>query len=236
MSRRLAKLALIPVALLVCAPVAAQAQPARPDTPSAARVDLAKPLLQADRDYYLNNVAPRVESPSSPDRQLDSKGQVKAGKTNERSIFTRGGTTGFPPAAKQLARREALVTAKGISPRKTARESGQQSVQVGKLLTLLVEFNPNANDDFSGWERPNTDPNVPGECVTEPPGTLLNGPLHNELPDPATLGRGTDDNTVWIPDFTPRYYKKLIYPKEGVTQNTKVRVAVRPGRKGGRRR
>jgi immune inhibitor A len=67
------------------------------------------------------------------------------------------------------------------------------STQTAKLLTVLVEFNPNANDDFSGFERPAF---VGAEdCVTEPPGTLLNGPLHNNLPDPATFGRGTDNNT-----------------------------------------
>ena len=54
------------------------------------------------------------------------------------------------------------------------------STQTAKLLTVLVEFNPNANDDFSGFERPAF---VGAEdCVTEPPGTLLNGPLHNNLP------------------------------------------------------
>jgi immune inhibitor A len=87
------------------------------------------------------------------------------------------------------------------------------STQTARLLTVLVEFNPNANDDFSGFERPAF---VGAEdCVTEPPGTLLNGPLHNNLPDPATFGRGTDNNTFWVPDFSPSHYNKLIYTKTG---------------------
>ena len=52
--------------------------------------------------------------------------------------------------------------------------------------------------------------------MTEPDGTLLNGPLHNELPNPATLGRGTDNNTFWVPDFTPSFYQKMIYSTRGV--------------------
>ena len=38
-------------------------------------------------------------------------------------------------------------------------------MQGARLLAVLVEFNPNANDNFSGWERP--DPET-SECVTEP--------------------------------------------------------------------
>ena len=89
-------------------------------------------------------------------------------------------------------------------------------MQRAKLLTLLVEFNPNANDDFSGWSRP--DPDNPAECVTEPANTLLNGPLHNQIPDPATIGRGTDNNTFWVPNFNRSFYQKLIYSSNGVQQ------------------
>jgi hypothetical protein len=54
------------------------------------------------------------------------------------------------------------------------------STQTARLLTVLVEFNPNANDDFSGFERPTF---VGAEdCVTEPPGTLLNGPCTTTCP------------------------------------------------------
>jgi immune inhibitor A len=55
---------------------------------------------------------------------------------------------------------------------------------------VLVEFDPNANDDFSSFER--LAAVGAEECVTEPPGTPLSGPVHNQLPNPATVGRGTD--------------------------------------------
>ena len=220
MSRRLSKLALIPVALLVCAPVAAQAQPSKPDTPTAARAEVSKPLLQQDRDYYFNNIAATDGDPAAEDQRVagQAKGKAKAQPTQPAAQAKQDRSTGFPPAAKQLARREALATTKGVSPRKTARAAGEAAVQRAKLLTLLVEFNPNANDDFSGFERPD-DPLAPsGECVTEPAGTLLNGPLHNQLPNPATLGKGTDNNTFWVPNFSPKFYDKMIYSRTGVKQ------------------
>jgi hypothetical protein len=97
--------------------------------------------------------------------------------------FDRKHAEGFPPAAKQLGMLEAKAAKTGKSPQAFKKAP---ATQTARLLTVLVEFDPNANDDFSGFERP---PAVGAEeCVTEPPGTLLNGPVHNQLPDPATGG------------------------------------------------
>jgi hypothetical protein len=43
------------------------------------------------------------------------------------------------------------------------------STQTARLLTVLVEFNPNANDDVSGFERAAAIGSA--ECVTERPGS-----------------------------------------------------------------
>ena len=59
------------------------------------------------------------------------------------------------PGRKAAGKREALATTKNISPRKSAKAAGEPAVTNAKLLTILVEFNPTANDDFSGFERPN---------------------------------------------------------------------------------
>ena len=224
MARATKTLALIPVALLLCAPVGAQVEPVGQDAPVVLS-DVAKPLLQADRDYYFTNVAPAVDEAAADQKAGASSTKVQARQAQADHAEAKH-ATGFPPAAKQLARREALATTRGISPRDTARKSGEANVQRAKLLTLLVEFNPNANDDFSGFERPNDSLNPTG-CVTEPDGTLLNGPLHNELPNPANVGRGTDNNTFWVPDFSPSLYQKMIYSTRGVTQR------IRPDLNGG---
>jgi len=95
---------------------------------------------------------------------------------------------------------------------------------------VLVEFNPNANDDFSGFERPAAIGSE--ECVTEPPGTLLNGPVHNQMPNPATAGRGTDNESFWVPDFSPSHYRKMIYTKTGLTQRVRPDLTGPDGRPG----
>ena len=226
MTRAVKALALVPVALLLCAPVGAQAKPSGPDEP-VVRPGVAKPLLQADRDYYFTNVADATEETAAADQKVGTAGARVQAKKSTLDRLEAKRSTGFPPAAKQLARREALATTKDVSPRETARQSGQDNVQRARLLTLLVEFNPEANDDFSGWERPNDDPTNPAVCITEPAGTLLNGPLHNQIPDPATIGRGTDNNTFWVPDFNRSFYQKLIYSTEGVQRR------IRPELNGG---
>ncbi len=80
-------------------------------------------------------------------------------------------------------------------------------MQRAKLLTLLVEFNPNANDDFSGWERPydpadrrSASPSRPAPCST--------APCTTRSPTRRTVGRGTDNNTFWVPDFSPGFYQQ----------------------------
>ena len=217
MAHAMKTLALIPVVLLLCAPVGAQAEPVGPEAP-VVLPDVAKPLLQADRDYYSTNVAPAVDRAAEDQKAGAAKAKGQAEQAQAEHAEAKH-ATGFPPAAKQLARREALATTKNISPRDTARKSGQANVQQAKLLTLLVEFNANANDDFSGWQRPN--PDDPATCITEPANTLINGPLHNQIPNPATIGRGTDNETFWIRDFSRSFYQKLIYSTKGVTQKVR---------------
>ncbi|GAA0433078.1 hypothetical protein Acor_07060 [Acrocarpospora corrugata] len=96
-----------------------------------------------------------------------------------------------------------------------------------------MEFNENANDDFSGFSRQSStaDPNT---CVVEPPGTKINGPLHNKIPNPATLpGPGRDNQTLWVPDFSAAHFNKMLYTDAGIT--TRVRPDLtdpRDGKKG----
>jgi immune inhibitor A len=178
----------------------------------------SKPLWQASQDYYVNRVAP-ADSPATPD--------LKASDLKEyarKNAEAQKGHLGYPPAARTLARREALANKTGESPRTIARtKQGMPSVQHARMLVLPVEFNPNANDDFSGFER--YDATDPSGCVTEPAGTVFNGPVHNQLPNPALTKR--DNNTLWVPDFSPDYYSKLIFSTQGITKK------VRPDLNGG---
>ena len=156
---------------------------------AVASADVNKPLWQASQNGYLNRVAP-ADSPATPD--------LKASQLKEyarKNAEAAKAHLGYPPAARALARREALANKTGESPRTIARtKQGMPSVQHARLLVLPVEFNPHANDDFSGFAR--YDANDPSGCVTEPAGTVFNGPLHNQIPNPANAAAQGQQHAV----------------------------------------
>ena len=98
---------------------------------------------------YVNRVAP-ADSPVTPDL-FGSRAGAFGRDTDDGAAKAE---LGYPPAARALARREALANKTGKSPRTIARtQQGMPNVQHARLLVIPVEFNPNANDDFSGYER-----------------------------------------------------------------------------------
>jgi immune inhibitor A len=121
---------------------------------------------------YYNPVAPSVELLGNQREQLGQLAGTRARSTltpsakvmAEANAFDRKQAAGFPPAARQLGRLEAMAARTGRSPRAFKHAP---STQTARLLTVLVEFNPNANDDFSGFQRPAAIGSK--ECVTEPP-------------------------------------------------------------------
>ena len=100
-------------------------------------------------------------------------------------------------------------------------------MQEARLLTILVEFNDNANDDFTGSMVPET-VFESRECV---PGTVQNGPLHNNLPDPSTFSH-EDNNSFWVPDFSPEHFDKMLYTKEGITDRVRLDLTGPDGQPG----
>jgi immune inhibitor A len=193
-----------------------------------ARVDDA--IQMSARDYYFNLAAPLFPSDISPERSVSMEpgnGQVSAtayGPLDDLQAWWAQQVTkhsgGFPRAAKQLGILEQQAIATGKNPRQIKQAKGTQTA---KLLTMLVEFNPEANDDFSGWETIIDINSTAGEdCVTEPAGTLMSGPLHNELEDPASVGNGTDNNTFWVEDFDTEHYRDILYSSEGITDRVRT--------------
>ena len=234
-SPRRAAPALLALALAAALVAAARPPAAGTAAPSPGALELRGPWSVPGGDGYYNPVAPRlgfegvaVEKAAT----LGGKGarvtRKPAASVAERSAaFDRKFSGGFPRAARQLGAVEALAARTGRNPSwfKRAPET-----QVARLLTVLVEFNPNAGDDFSGFRRPA----FVGaeECVTEPEGTRISGPVHNNLPNPAAVGRGTDNNTFWVPDFSPAHYEKLIYSTTGLTQRVRKDLTGPDGKPG----
>ena len=224
------------VALLVFALLVAMAAAVGQPAPASAGDPASGPVrVGPSTGSYYNPVAPRLERTGDEREQLGRLDRA-AGKASlapsakviaQANAFDRKHSAGNPPAAEVLGALEARSAKTGKSPRFYKQAP---STQTARLLTVLVEFDPNAGDDFSGYERPA----FVGaeECVTEPAGTLLGGPLHNDLPDPATAGRGTDNNSFWVPDFSPSHYNKLIYTTRGLTQRVRPDLTGPDGRPG----
>ncbi|MFI1583259.1 immune inhibitor A domain-containing protein [Embleya sp. NPDC020630] len=164
-------------------------------------------------DTYLNTVEAEFPQGTGVDGEVTAADKARKAKEG-RGAKDREGN---PRAAGQLRLLEAEAQRTGKSPEQLKAEKsglapGKQ--QNAKLLTILVEFNENANDDFSGFNRRASvlDPS----CVVEPPGTIKNGPLHNTIPDPALAGN--DNNTPWVKDFSPEHFNKMLYTKQGITE------------------
>ncbi|MEO3869335.1 immune inhibitor A domain-containing protein [Nonomuraea sp. B12E4] len=175
-------------------------------------------------DYYINYAPPQVgRDPKEP--ALDARNQRKLTPAQK---FDRKFTSGNPAAGRILAAREQQAIKTGRNPAEWIFKNSKQTRQA-KLLTVLVEFNEQANDDFSGFNRLRTVNSAPDDCVVEPPGTLLNGPLHNNIPDPATLPH-KDNNSFWVKDFSTEHFNKMLYSDKGITE--RVRTDLRDPRDG----
>lgn len=210
-------LATVPALALVAAALPASSS----GTSTAASTDIVATI--SPDEYYINYAEPAVQ-PDSAGKEIKGKGGVYESPIDRAKVFDRKHAHGNPLTARQLARLEAQSIKTGKSPRRIKQA---KSTQVARLLTILVEFNERADDDF-------TDTMVPATvfddrtCV---PGTIQNGPLHNSIPNPASLPH-KDNNTLWVPDFSPEHFNKMLYSKTGITERVRKDLIGPDGRPG----
>jgi immune inhibitor A len=177
--------------------------------------------LPDSQQTYINYVAPKFDRTTGHGK--NTLGKARAGRKDALTLakeVDRKYAGGNPKAARQLAKLEQQAIKGKTSPRQLKHARGTQTAE---LLTILVEFNPTANDDFSNVMVPKT---VFGDrtCVA---GTTQNGPLHNNIANPADAPF-PDNNTFWVPDFSPAHYNQMLYPSQGITD------PVRPDLNGGK--
>ncbi len=60
---------------------------------------------------------------------------------------------------------------------------------------------------------------------------MQNGPLHNNIPDPAAYEQ-EDNNSMWVPDFSSEHYNKILYTKEGITERVRTDLTGPDGQPG----
>ena len=63
------------------------------------------------------------------------------------------------------------------------------------------------------------------------PGTVQNGPLHNNIPNPAEAAK-PDNNSMWVEDFSPEFYNKMLYSKTGITERVRPDLRGPDGKRG----
>ena len=55
--------------------------------------------------------------------------------------------------------------------------------------------------------------------------------MHNNIPNPATLPH-EDNNSMWVPDFSPAHYDKMLYSKTGITERVRTDLTGPDGQQG----
>ncbi|WP_395244796.1 immune inhibitor A domain-containing protein [Agromyces sp. MMS24-K17] len=236
-------IATVPIVALVAAGlVTSIAAPA-----SAASAPAPSPVIGAD-EYYINYVEPQVEQAFADDVAVGDEAQAlkEATAVDRAEAVDQKFAEGNPIAAAGLAKAESKAIQTGQSPKdlrdkilkkfkdlwkkwKASKAPDYKQAEVtqeAKLLTILVEFDENAQDDFTGEYVPTEFGAT--ECK---PGDVQSGPLHNTLPNPADLDRD-DNNSMWVPDFSSAYYNKLLYSKEGITERIRKDLKGPDGKKG----
>ena len=81
------------------------------------------------------------------------------------------------------------------------------------IFVVLAEFgNQRATDIDPKYGDQDTDPDTPGPAV-------FDGPLHNAIPEP---DRTQDNSTVWQPDYSADYFRKLYFGTGAGVQSLKT--------------
>jgi immune inhibitor A len=179
-------------------------------------------------DYYINYAAPQGNK-STDGKEVKGKDGVYRPKKNtgpydQATAYDAKFLQGNPRAARQLAKLEKQAEKTGKNPRQIKQAKGQQ---VAELLTILVDFNPNANDDFTGVLVPET-VFESRECVA---GTIQNGPVHNNIPNPASYDH-PDNNSMWVSDFNQTHYNNMLYTTTGITERVRTDLTGLDGQPG----
>jgi hypothetical protein len=168
-------------------------------------------------------VEPQVQ-PDMAGKDVKGKDGIYTSPVDEARAHDRKFPGGNPVAKRELAKLEAKAIKTGHSPRQIKKAKGTQTA---KLLTLLVEFNDQGNDDFTDVMVPKT-VFEDRECV---PGAVPNGPRHNNIPNPASLPHA-DNNSMWVPDFSPEHFDKMLYSREGITERVRTDLTGPDGKPG----
>ena len=175
------RLAVLPLVALVAASGLVTAAPAATPAVTGVQHRPRTALLRPTSSRNSRGSTPwRRSSRTIADKKVPATKEGVKKSALEHGLGPREDLHRWEPAGRKAAGQasEQKSVKSGQNPRQIKQA---KATQTAKLLTVLVEFNPNANDDFSGVQVPAT---VFGDrtCVQ---GGIQNGPLHNQIPNPA---------------------------------------------------
>ncbi|MEV4418094.1 immune inhibitor A domain-containing protein [Catellatospora sp. NPDC049609] len=191
--------------------------------PGTANAVAAPTATISPSEFYINYAEPAVQ-PDTHGKEVKGKGGLYGSPAEQAHAFDRKHARGNPLTATQLAKLEHKSIKTGKNPRQLKKAP---TTQVARLLTMLVQYNTSANDDFTDVMVPET-VNESRKCV---PGTVQNGPTNNTIPNPATLGHA-DNNSMWVADFNQEHFNKLLYSAEGITERVRPDLTGPDGKPG----
>ena len=217
-------LALVPAAALVVTGLAAgatsgsaTAAPASPGTHgSAGAIDAS----------YINYVAPEVENPTKDGKV--SKKTLDEAKKPRREVQL-GQPGGRPCSSPRLSAGRSDRHQPGQFQAGKAKD--QQTAQAAHASSS--SSTTHANDDFSGVSVPKT---VFGDrtCVDRARRHDAERAAAQQHPEPGRLsdGRHEDNNSFWVPDFSPEHFNKMLYTKQGITERVRPDLTGPDGKPG----
>ena len=180
------------------------------------------------QETYINYVAPQAEKATSQDTKVN-KATIRRATVRQAEAYDQKHAGGNPVTARELAKAEKKAIKTGQNPRKFKKAP---STQEAKLLTILVDFDESATYDWSGVTVPET---VFGSRDCVPATDVPNGPLHNNIPNPALWPSevgAADNNSFWVEDFSPEHFDKMLYTDAGITERVRTDLKGPDGKKG----
>jgi immune inhibitor A len=170
---------------LVCSTVGVAGQSAQAITPAKAKASGPSAVTHGTHDLP-NPLGDKQRALRSEAVQQVLSGDLKTRKRGVSTVVKLGSAASSTPSDSRSRR-----LSKGNGGETRYVELSRQTTD--KVFTILAEF---------GDER---NPNYPDDPSTG--AQRFDGPLHNQIPKPEL----TDNSTVWQPDFSPAYFKKLYF-------------------------
>ena len=224
-SRRWGAAVVVPAVALVTAGVATAG------VSGTATAAPARSSHAASGDGYINYVAPRAEKAHGQDVKLSkdakkNKAVLDALSAGDRR--RRQARRGQPGHGKQLAKLEAKAIKTGTSPKPIKSQyKNAKATQTAKLLTILVEFNEEANDDFTGVQ-------VPEASGARRPASRARSRTARCTTTSRTrpTARTRTTTRFWVPDFSSEHFNKMLYTNEGITERVRTDLTGPDGKPG----